>query len=216
MKKKNEIIVPEAAKEVLLHACCAPCSTAIVEWMLAHEVHPTIFYYNPNIYPLSEYLIRKEESKRHAESLGLKFIDGDYHHEAWREAVSGLEDQPERGSRCLQCFKERLLATAICAKETGLRVFTTTLASSRWKSLEQVNEAGNEAQQRVEGTLYWPQNWRIGGLSERRAALIREYDFYQQRYCGCEFSMNAQHLPKDYSAENISLENNNHKDSCQK
>ena len=101
--KKPAVIVPEGIREVLLHACCAPCSSAIVEWMVQHDVHPTIFYYNPNIWPRGEYEIRKNESKRHAESLGLSWIDGDYNHEQWREGVCGLENEPERGRRCEQC-----------------------------------------------------------------------------------------------------------------
>ena len=78
--KSAPIQIPEGCTEVLLHACCAPCSSAIVEWMLANGVQPTIFYYNPNIFPLEEYEIRKQESKRHAESLGISWIDGDYDH----------------------------------------------------------------------------------------------------------------------------------------
>ncbi len=187
-KKKNEIMVPTGVQQVLLHACCAPCSSAIVEWMLQHGVRPTIFYFNPNIFPKEEYEIRKEESKRHAESLGLQWIDGDYDHQRWLEKVSGLEGEPERGSRCLQCFTYRLTVAALQAKKLGLTYFTTTLASSRWKSLDQITEAGLKAQDAVEGTLFWAQNWRKGGLQERRNQLLREYDFYNQQYCGCEFS----------------------------
>jgi predicted adenine nucleotide alpha hydrolase (AANH) superfamily ATPase len=99
-----------------------------------------------------------------------------------------LEGEPERGSRCLQCFSYRLKATALQAKELGLVYFTTTLASSRWKSLEQITEAGLRAQTTVEGTVFWAQNWRKGGLQERRNQLLREYNFYNQQYCGCEFS----------------------------
>ena len=173
---------------MLLHACCAPCSSAIVEWMLQNGVRPTIFYFNPNIFPRQEYNIRKEESKRHAESLGLQWIDGDYDHESWLEAVKGLEGEPERGSRCLQCFRFRLLAAAHEARQLGLKHFTTTLASSRWKSIEQITEAGLAAQAAVPGTEFWAQNWRKGGLSDRRNQLLREYGFYNQQYCGCEFS----------------------------
>lgn len=187
--KKPAIIVPEGCTQVLLHACCAPCSSAIVEWMLQHDVRPTIFYYNPNIYPLEEYTIRKEESKRHAESLGLKWIDGDYDHTYWQRCVTGLEHEPERGRRCQQCFHLRLLATAQQARERGIVHFATTLASSRWKSIEQIEAAGMAAQQAVPGTRFWAQNWRKGGLSDRRNQLLREYGFYNQQYCGCEFSM---------------------------
>ena len=190
MKKKNDIIIPNGLHEVLLHACCAPCSSAIVEWMLQHDIRPTIFYFNPNSYPREEYDIRKNESKRHAESLGIRWIDGDYDHEQWLRQVKGLEKEPERGSRCLQCFRMRLMATALQAKELGISFFATTLASSRWKSLEQISLAGLAAQEAVEGTTFWAQNWRKGGLQDRRNQLLREYQFYNQQYCGCEFSMN--------------------------
>ena len=99
-------------EKVLLHACCAPCSSAIVEWMLAHDYQPTIYYFNPNIFPREEYEIRKAESKRHAESLGITWIDDDWDHEGWLACVRGLEGEPERGNRCLRCFEVRLTAAA--------------------------------------------------------------------------------------------------------
>ena len=187
--KQPAIVIPEGLHEVLLHACCAPCSSAIVEWMLANGIRPTIFYYNPNIYPLEEYEIRKNESKRHAESLGIRWIDGDYDHEQWRQGVCGLEGEPERGRRCQQCFILRLTVAAKKAQELGIPYFATTLASSRWKSLEQIERAGHQAEQAVEGVTFWPQNWRKGGLQERRNQLLKEFDFYNQQYCGCEFSI---------------------------
>ena len=99
MKKKNDIIIPDGLHEVLLHACCAPCSSAIVEWMLQHDIHPTIFYFNPNIYPYDEYIIRKNESKRHADSMNIPWIDGDYNHQAWLSQIRGLEQEPEQIGR---------------------------------------------------------------------------------------------------------------------
>ena len=197
--KKPAIQLPEdGCSEVLLHACCAPCSSAIVEWMLQNGVRPTIFYYNPNIFPREEYDIRKEESKRHAESLSLTWIDCDYDHKSWRCGIRGLEDEPERGSRCLRCFTLRLTAAAQKAQELGLKYFTTTLASSRWKSIEQITAAGLVAEKAVPGTVFWAQNWRKGGLSDRRNQLLHEYGFYNQQYCGCEFSMRM--LQKDVKA----------------
>ena len=187
--KQPAIQKPEGLSEVLLHACCAPCSSAIVEWMLANGVRPVIYYFNPNIYPSEEYEIRKNESKRHAESLGLRWIDGDYNHEEWREGVCGLEGEPERGRRCEQCFKLRMIAAARKAQELNIPYFTTTLASSRWKNLDQINQAGLIAEQAVEGVKFWAQNWRKGGLYERRNQLLKEYLFYNQQYCGREFSM---------------------------
>ena len=160
-----------------------------MEWLVQHEVRPVIFYFNPNIWPREEYEIRKNESKRHAESLGLRWIDGDYDHEVWRQGVCGLEGEPERGRRCEQCFTLRLVETAKKAQELGIRFFATTLASSRWKSLEQIERAGLYAQQTAPGTEFWAQNWRKGGLQERRNQLLKEYGFYNQQYCGCEFSM---------------------------
>ena len=188
---------------MLLHACCAPCSSAIVEWLLAHHVTPVIYYFNPNIYPFEEYEIRKNESKRHAESLGIQWIDDDksneewFHaHENWRCAVQGLEHEPERGKRCEACFYHRLLATAKKAQELNIHFFATTLASSRWKNIDQVNAAGIAAQEAVNlsplasspSPLFWAQNWRKDGLQDRRNALLKEYQFYNQQYCGCEFS----------------------------
>ena len=198
--KRPAIQKPEGITEVLLHACCAPCSSAIVEWLMANGVRPTIFYFNPNIYPREEYEIRKNESKRHAESLGLRWIDGDYDHERWLQEVRGLEQEPECGRRCQQCFNYRLYVAALKAQELGLEWFTTTLASSRWKRLEQINAAGMAAEKSLAPSpRYWAQNWRKGGLYERRNQLLKEYAFYNQQYCGCEFSRQVRMDKNDIS-----------------
>jgi predicted adenine nucleotide alpha hydrolase (AANH) superfamily ATPase len=155
-------------------------------------ITPVIYYCNPNIYPREEYEIRKDECTRYARALGLEIIDADYDHENWLETMKGLEHEPERGGRCLKCFKLRLLRTAEYAKQRGIKVITTTLASSRWKSLDQINEAGEWACSMVQdGPVYWTRNWRKGGLQERRLQIIKEYGFYNQLYCGCEFSMTS-------------------------
>jgi len=189
MKNKFEIIVPNGEKKVLLHTCCAPCSSAIVECLMKNGITPYIYYCNPNIFPFGEYEIRKNECTRYAQSLGLQIIDDDYDHEKWRGEMAGLEDEPERGGRCLKCFKYRLLRAAKYAHENGFSVITTTLASSRWKSLEQIEEAGRFAVAQYPDVIFWAQNWRKGGLQERRLQIIKEYNFYNQQYCGCEFSM---------------------------
>ena len=211
MKKKNVIQAPMGETTVLLHTCCAPCSSAIIEAMLSSGITPVIYYCNPNIYPQEEYEIRKNECTRYARALGLEIVDADYDHENWLEQMEGLENEPERGGRCLKCFKVRLLRTAEYAQKRGIKVITTTLASSRWKSLEQINQAGlwacstvspmvtqlsDEAQTRhvsavppKNEVVWWDQNWRKGGLQERRLQILKEYDFYNQLYCGCEFSM---------------------------
>lgn len=211
--KKNIIQAPMGETRVLLHTCCAPCSSAIIEAMMQNGITPVIYYCNPNIFPKEEYEIRKEECTRYAQALGLEIVDADYDHENWLEAMKGLEGEPERGGRCLKCFKLRLLRTAQYARERGIKVITTTLASSRWKSLDQINEAGRWAcdtlasmheSGRMHETIppeerdviWWDQNWRKGGLQERRLQIIKEYDFYNQLYCGCEFSM-----PKETSQQ---------------
>ena len=102
-KKKFELEVPGGVDKVLLHTCCAPCSSAIIECLLNHGIRPTIYYCNPNIYPLEEYNIRKDECTRYAQSLGLDIVDADYDHASWRCTVAGLENEPERGGRCLKC-----------------------------------------------------------------------------------------------------------------
>lgn len=192
--------IPDNATRVLLHSCCAPCSSAIIECMLANGIRPTVFYCNPNIYPAEEYEIRKREAIRFVTSQGLDFVDADYNHTRWLCDVAGLENEPERGRRCLRCFTLRLEATAAYAAGHGFRLFTTTLASSRWKSLDQINEAGKIAASYHPGTVFWEQNWRKGGLQERRNQLLKEYGFYNQLYCGCEFSM--QRLRKEEKDEN--------------
>ena len=167
---------------------------------MQNGITPVIYYCNPNIYPQEEYEIRKNECTRYAQSLGLEIVDADYDHENWLDAVKGMENEPERGGRCLKCFKLRLLRTAQYASERGIKVITTTLASSRWKSLDQINEAGRWACQQPillrrssaaphDEIIWWDQNWRKGGLQERRLQIIKEYDFYNQLYCGCEFSI---------------------------
>jgi len=165
---------------------------------MQNGITPVIFYCNPNIYPREEYEIRKNECTRYAEALGLEIVDADYDHDNWLEAVRGMEDEPERGGRCLKCFKLRLLRTAEYAMRHGIKVITTTLASSRWKSLDQINEAGKWACDTIDkassadadkAVVWWDQNWRRNGLQERRLQIIKEYDFYNQQYCGCEFSM---------------------------
>ena len=185
---------PNGENHVLLHCCCAPCSSAIIECMLQNNIRPTLFFCNPNIYPQQEYEVRKQEAIRFAEMQGLDFVDADYDHANWLAAMHGLEQEPERGGRCLNCFVLRLMRTAQYAATHGFTLFTTTLASSRWKSLDQINEAAIRAAEQYPGTMFWEQNWRKGGLQERRNQLLKEYGFYNQQYCGCEFSMQARQL----------------------
>ena len=188
MKPNVHLDVPLGTKRVLLHTCCAPCSSAVVECLVDNGIEPVIFYSNSNIFPKEEYDHRLNECIRYARKWGISIVDDVYDHGDWGGCAEGLENEPERGGRCLQCFKYRLLHAARYAAENGFPVLTTTLASSRWKSLEQVNEAGEWACSQVEGVVWCPQNWRKGGLQERRNEIIRSERFYNQLYCGCEYS----------------------------
>ncbi len=188
---------------ILLHCCCAPCSTAILEWMVEEGLRPGVFFSNSNIVPFEEYAKRRDELARYAASFGMEVVDDEYDHGAWLEYVrcrlvslsnhgpstgSGVAlAGPERGPRCQACFEFRLLRAAEYAASHGYDILTTTLASSRWKDLSQVDSAGLLA---VDGTSvsWWGQNWRKGGMQERRNFLIKSCALYNQTWCGCEFS----------------------------
>ena len=181
---------------ILLHCCCAPCSGAVVECLVQNGFRPALFFSNSNITPVGEYEKRKGELCRYAEALGLEVIDDDYDHASWLCGVAGLENEPEKGRRCEECFGFRLRRAAVYAAGHGFNVLTTTLASSRWKDLDQVDRAGKKACEEVDGIRWWGQNWRRGGLQERRSEIIREWNFYEQDWCGCEFSRRSRPHPE--------------------
>ena len=190
----DSILWLKRPERVLLHACCAPCSGAVLECLLKEGYNPVVFWSNSNITPREEYDHRENELLRYARSLNVPVVEDDYDHSAWLGCVKGLENEPERGSRCLECFKARLFRAAQYASQHGFTVLATTLASSRWKSLEQVDAAGEWACSQVKGVQWWPRNWRKGGLQERRAQIIKEQGFYNQNFCGCEFSRTREEL----------------------
>ncbi|MBR7004364.1 MAG: epoxyqueuosine reductase QueH [Bacteroidales bacterium] len=235
---------------ILLHCCCGPCSTAILEWMVNEGLRPGLFFSNSNIVPFDEYVKRRDELARYAATFGLEVTDDEYDHDAWLDFVKSrcvmkgssspvteIVEGPERGPRCIACFEFRLRRAAEYAVSHGYDILTTTLASSRWKVLSQVDEAGRRAVASLSGEgipprgtatlgtlrggtgaerseasggveqsetslggipspnkaneprlVWWPQNWRKGGLQERRNFLIKSCALYNQTWCGCEFS----------------------------
>ena len=179
---------------ILLHCCCGPCSTAILEWMVNEGLRPGLFFSNSNIVPFDEYVKRRDELARYAATFGLEIAEDEYDHDAWLDFVksrcvpTGTLSGPERGPRCIACFEFRLRRAAEYAISHGYDILTTTLASSRWKVLSQVDEAGRRAVASLPGLIWWPQNWRKGGLQERRNFLIKSCALYNQTWCGCEFS----------------------------
>lgn len=181
----------EAAGRIVLHACCAPCSAAVVEWLLANGCEPVVFFSNANIFPHDEYALRLSELKRFLQGQGVPYVDDAWDHDGWLRHVHGLEGEPERGRRCQACFAFRLRRAAEFAAGEGIPLLATTLAASRWKSVDQVNAAGRWAAAQVTGVEFWERNWRKGGLQERRAQLLKEHHFYNQQWCGCEFSQRS-------------------------
>jgi epoxyqueuosine reductase len=175
--------------DVLLHACCAPCSGEVVEAMLEWGITFSIFFYNPNIHPQSEYEHRKNIILRFARKSNVPFFDADYDCKNWFARTRGKENEPERGSRCTACFDMRLERTALYAHTNGFPVIASLLGISRWKNMAQVNECGRRAASRHPGLIYWDYNWRKDGGSTCMMEIAKREEFYRQEYCGCVYSL---------------------------
>ncbi|EJL92320.1 epoxyqueuosine reductase QueH [Pantoea sp. BIGb0393] len=186
---RQPLPLPNGHNKVLLHSCCAPCSGEVMEAMLASGIDYTIFFYNPNIHPLKEYELRKEENIRFAEQFGVPFVDADYDKDNWFARARGMEWEPERGVRCTMCFDMRFERTALYAHENGFPVITSSLGISRWKNMQQINDCGVRAAAHYPDMLYWQFNWRKGGGSSRMIEISKRERFYQQEYCGCIYSL---------------------------
>lgn len=189
MFEREQLILPNGAPKLLLHSCCAPCSGEVMEALLASEIDFSIYFYNPNIHPIQEYEIRKQENIAFAEKHHIPFIDADYDKDNWFVRVKGLEWEPERGKRCTACFDMRFERTALYAHEHGFPVISSSLGISRWKDMNQINDAGIRAAARYPSLVYWTYNWRKGGGAARMYDIAKRENFYQQEYCGCVYSL---------------------------
>jgi len=187
--QREKLVLPGNAKKLLLHSCCAPCSGEVMEAISASGIEYSIFFYNPNIHPTKEYLIRKQENIRFAERHQVPFIDADYDRDNWFARARGMELEPERGIRCTMCFDMRFERTALYAHEHGFEIFTSSLGISRWKDMQQINSCGARAAARYGNLTYWDYNWRKGGGSARMIEISKREKFYQQEYCGCVYSL---------------------------
>lgn len=187
--ERPPLTLPDGQTSVLLHSCCAPCAADVMSEMTRSGIDYTILFYNPNIHPQQEYLLRKAENMRYADTLGVPFVDLDYDTGNWFARTKGLEYAPERGERCTTCFDMRFERSALYAVEHGFSVFTSSLGISRWKDMEQINACGERAAARYEGLSYWTFNWRKGGGSQRTVEISKQEKFYQQEYCGCVYSL---------------------------
>ncbi|MBI5448575.1 MAG: epoxyqueuosine reductase QueH [Gammaproteobacteria bacterium] len=189
MTAYSKLQLPNNESKLLLHSCCAPCSGDIMERLCVSGIEYTVFFYNPNIHPLREYEIRKNENIRFAEQHNIPFVDGDYDREEWFTRAKGMEHEPERGIRCTMCFDMRFERSALYAHEHGFNVFTSSLGISRWKNMDQINDCGLRAASHYPGINYWTFNWRKDGGSQNMITLSKQEKFYQQEYCGCAYSL---------------------------
>lgn len=180
----------EGVPRLLLHSCCAPCSTYVLEY-LSNYFEITVYYYNPNIFPLEEYhkrakeqqyLIRKMETR-----YPMKCVVGEYESERFYELAQGLEDEPECGLRCDKCYELRLRKTGELAKELKMDFFTTTLTISPLKKADKLNEIGVQLEAEL-GVRYLISDFKKKNGYKRSTELSKEYELYRQDFCGCVYS----------------------------
>ncbi len=177
---------------LLLHSCCAPCSSYVLEYLSAY-FKITVYYYNPNIYPEQEYTDRVKEQKRLIDELNpycknkVDFMEGGYEKERFYEAAKGLEQEPEGGERCGQCFRLRLREAAETAKKEGFDYFCTTLTISPLKNAKKINEIGKEIEEEYE-VSFLPSDFKKKNGYVRSIELSKKWNLYRQDYCGCIYS----------------------------
>ena len=186
-------------KKILLHSCCAPCSTAVIE-RLKDEFDITILYYNPNIYPEEEYIKRKNEEIKYINILhenhpeiSISMLDIDYDSESYYKAVKGFENEREGGARCAICFKLRLEKTAEIAKKLSYDIFGTTLTVSPHKNAELINSIGLGIEKELE-IPFLVSNFKKKDGYKQSVELAKENNLYRQNYCGCEFALRIQQI----------------------
>lgn len=189
-KTIEKIINNNDKPSLLLHSCCAPCSSYVLEY-LSDYFDITIYYYNPNISSKSEYEKRVSEQKRLINEMKTKnkvmFIEGEYNPELFFEISKGLEDAPEGGERCFKCYRQRLEKTADFAKKNGFDYFTTTLSISPHKNAYKINEIGIDLEI-INNIKYLKADFKKKNGYKRSIELSKEYNLYRQNFCGCVFS----------------------------
>ncbi|NLY48455.1 MAG: epoxyqueuosine reductase QueH [Clostridiales bacterium] len=194
---------------LLIHSCCAPCSSYVLEY-LSDFFAITVYYYNPNIYPESEYYKRVKEQERLIKSMPLKnpvlFVEGEYEPQKYYDLVKGHENDPEGGDRCAICYRMRLEEAAKTARQGGYDYFTTTLTVSPYKNAEKLNKIGSEAAE-IYGVRFLPSDFKKRNGYKRSIELSGEYGLYRQDYCGCVFSQRGR------SRKNKKLDGQNEADN---
>ena len=178
--------------KLLLHACCAPCSSYVIEY-LSEYFDITIYYYNPNIYPESEYLRRLNELKKFLKEFkikNIKLIEAEYNQEDYNNNITGLEDLGEKSKRCYECYKFRMEKSCKFAKKNNYDYFTTTLSISPYKVSSWINEIGEELMNKYNINYLYADFKKKNGY-KRSLELSKEYNLYRQDYCGCIYSKKA-------------------------
>ncbi len=190
-KLLTQLEAEQRVPALLLHSCCAPCSSYVLEY-LSEYFRITVFYYNPNIYPESEYAKRIAEQRKLIHDMKFRypvsFLVGEYDKEKFYEMAAGMEDLKEGGARCLKCYELRLSEAARQAAAGGFDYFTTTLSISPMKNAQKLNETGLRVGEEY-GVKYLISDFKKKNGYKRSVELSQEYGLYRQDYCGCEFSM---------------------------
>lgn len=206
-QKELEKILERLRKEgrvptLLIHSCCAPCSSYVLEY-LSEYFRITVLYYNPNIYPESEYTKRILEQQNLIREMKFKhpvsFLAGRYEKEKFYSMAQGLEDVKEGGARCMKCYELRLREAARQAAAGGFDYFTTTLSISPMKNAQKLNEIGVRLGKEY-GVEYLVSDFKKKNGYKRSIELSKEYDLYRQDYCGCEFSLRQREQQKRLEA----------------
>ena len=182
----------DAKPTILLHSCCGPCSSSVLE-LLSKYFDVTVLWYNPNLYPEAEYDKRLETQKQLIDAIAEDGVQAKLLVEPWRSEdyfsrIKGLENEPEEGKRCLECFKIRLEETARIASERGFEWFGTTLTVSSRKDAVAINAIGREAEAKY-GVKWLPSEFKKREGNHRSIILSEKYGLYRQEYCGCVFSL---------------------------
>ena len=203
------VVLYQRGPTLLLHSCCAPCSSYCLE-TLSEDFAITVFYYNPNIYPEDEYWKRVREQERFIGLLPAKhkisFLEGNYEKERFYETVKGLEKIPEGGERCFACYRLRLSEAIKEAEKGGFDYVTTTLTISPMKNAQKLNEIGEELCRETK-VAWLPSDFKKKNGYKRSTELSKEYGMYRQDYCGCVFSMREREEQKARIEQEI-LQNN--------
>lgn len=186
---KNEVANFDKKHSILLHSCCAPCSSHVIS-VLKDYFDITIFYYNPNISPIQEYEKRKQEQINFIKQLdcGIKIMDCDYDNDVYEECIKGLENEKEGGARCLKCFRLRLEKTAKLASINNFDYFCTTLTVSPYKNSQVINSIGKELMN-IYNVKWLYSDFKKEEGYKHSIVLSKQYNLYRQDYCGCIYSI---------------------------